>query len=104
MGGFVNREIDRILDEVIDGYYEKVDRVGAIIMEAKGTFVQYDNIRFIVDQICSGSCSDENKILELRENFYTLIKRINSLNQELYEIIFATDILKGQNQSTEQEG
>lgn len=97
----MTKEIDKIFDEIVDGYYDKVHEVNAIVMEAKDILAQYDSIKTLVSQICSTSSPDENKVLELRENFYRLVKHINSINQELYGIIFETDIVKDQNQNTD---
>lgn len=97
----MSKELDKIFDEIVEQYYDKVHDLNAIIMEAKDVVSQYDSIKLLVLEITSNPNPDDDKILELRENFYRLVKHINSINQEIYEIIFETDIVKDKNQSTE---
>jgi hypothetical protein len=97
----MSKELDKIFDEIVEQYYDKVHELNAIIMEAKDVVSQYDSIKLLVLEITSNPNPDDDKILELRENFYRLVKHINSINQEIYEIIFETDIIKDKNQSTE---
>lgn len=97
----MSKELDKIFDEIVEQYYDKVHELNAIIMEAKDVVSQYDSIKLLVLEITSNPNPDDDKILELRENFYRLVKHINSINQEIYEIIFETDIVKDKNQSTE---
>lgn len=90
----MTKEIDNIFDDITKDFYDKVHEVNAIILEATDIISEYRLIGNLVSEICSSSNPDDNKILELKENFYRMLKHLNSINNDLYLILFETDFSK----------
>lgn len=80
--------IDQIFDEAIEELKQKSSDLNALLMEAKDLCAQYDYIKKDVTTICRTSSPTDSSILQLRERFYFLVKRINSLNKEIFDILF----------------
>ena len=96
-----SKDIDAIFDEIAESYNNKLSEVNAILTEARDLVSQYADIKKMINEVCSKSDPDENSILRLRETFYRLLKNINSINRELYSIVFESDLIKKSNQNTE---
>jgi len=86
----MTKDIDQMVDEVIGELKEKSSDLNALLMEAKDLCAQYDHVKKDVVNICKTSSPTEDYVIQMRERFYVLVKRINSLNKEIFDIIFKT--------------
>lgn len=97
----MDKDIDEIFNSVTKNFNDKVSQLNAMILEVQDLFPRYRELSKLIVEIYSTPFPDENKITELKENFYRLVKNLNSINKEIYTIIFESDFTNGQSQNND---
>lgn len=80
-------DIDAVFDEVVSNFNDRISDLNALIQEAKDLCSHYETIRKDIINFYTNPNFTELDQIQLKEHFYRLIKNINSLNKELFEII-----------------
>jgi len=97
----MDKDIDEIFNSVTKNFNDRVSQLNAMILEVQDLFPRYRELSKLIVEIYSTPSPDENKITELKENFYRLVKNLNSINKEIYTIIFESDFTNDQSQNND---
>ena len=84
-------QIDKLFEEEYSSYNhrinDKVAEIEAIIMEIKDTTSKYSTLKNNISSMFVNRDLDDNNTLQVYELFSAIIRYINRLNQDLFNLI-----------------
>ena len=84
-------DVDHVFNEVVKEFNDKVTDLNALISEAKDLCSHYEIIRKDIVNLYTNPNFTELDQIQLKEHFYKVIKNLNSLNKELFDIIMENE-------------
>lgn len=97
----MDKDVDEIFNNITKDFNDRVSLLNAMILEVQDVFPHYRKLFKLIVEIYSTPSPDQSKVTELKENFYRLVKNLNSINREIYTIIFESDFTNGQSQNND---